>query len=96
LSRAKQQQSRANGGRGEGFVGGGDERRRSGGAQVPGRTLPLELQLRAAVHPSDRQGQRPQLLIAGQQAGAGDDGAEAGGQGRRGVEDRHVPQLLGT
>jgi hypothetical protein len=74
-------------------VDGGDERRRSRGAQGPGRPLPLEL--RAAVHPPHRQGQRAQLLVAGQEIGAGR-GEETGRQGRGGVEDRHVPQLLGA
>jgi hypothetical protein len=73
---------------------GGDDRGRGGGPQTPVRSLPNEL--RDAVHPTDRQGQRPQLLVAGQQAGASDVGAEAGGQGRGGgVENGHVPQLLG-
>ena len=78
---------------------GGDERGRGGGAQGPGGPMPLEL--RAAVRPPDRQGQRAQQpRRAGQEAGpaGGDDGGdETGGQGRGGGdEDRHVPQLLGT
>jgi hypothetical protein len=60
--------------------------------QGPGRSLPLEL--RAAVDPPERQGQRAQLLVADQEAGTGG-GDEAGRQGRGWVEDRHVPQLLG-
>jgi hypothetical protein len=39
-------------------------------------------------------GQRAQLLVADREAGTGG-GDKAGGQGRGGVEDRHVPQLLG-
>jgi len=95
-SEAKQanlQERGGHGGRSEGVVDGGDERGRRGGAQGPGGALPLEL--RAAVHPPGRQGQRSQLR-AGQEAGAGAGGEEAGGQGRGGgVEDGHVPQLLG-
>jgi hypothetical protein len=88
------EEEEGNGRSSEGFMDGGNERRGGGGPQGPGRTLPLEL--RASVHPPDDQGQRPQLLIAGQEAGAGDNREEAGGQGRGGVEERHVPQLLGT
>jgi hypothetical protein len=72
---------------------GGHERGRSGSPQRPGRTLPLEL--RAAIHPPDRQGQRSELLVAGQEVGAVG-GDEDGRQGRGGVEDGHVPQLLGA
>jgi hypothetical protein len=72
---------------------GGDERGRSGGAQRPGWALSLEL--RPAIHPPDRQGQRSELLVAGQEVGAVG-GDEDGRQGRGGVEDGHVPQLLGT
>jgi hypothetical protein len=79
-------------------VDGGHERGRRGGAQGPGWPLPLEL--RAAVRPPHRQGQRPQQprRAAGQGAGPGGGVEEAAGQGRRGGgdEDRHVPQLLGT
>jgi hypothetical protein len=79
-------------------VDGGHERGRRGGAQGPGRPLPLEL--RAAVRPPHRQGQRAQRLrrAAGQGPGPGGGEGAAGGQGRRGggLEDRHVPQLLGT
>jgi hypothetical protein len=79
------------GGRGKGFMDGSDDRRRSGGSQGPGRPVPVEL--RAAVHPPNRQGQqRPRLLVAGQQGGAGRGDEARGG----GDEDRHVPQLLGT
>jgi hypothetical protein len=55
---------------GKGVMDGGDERGRSGGAQGPGRTVPLEL--RSAIHPPDRQGQRSERLVARQEPGAGD------------------------
>uniref|UniRef100_A0A8R7TNP8 Uncharacterized protein n=1 Tax=Triticum urartu TaxID=4572 RepID=A0A8R7TNP8_TRIUA len=85
----------------EGFVDGGDGRGRRGGAQGPGRALPLELC--PQVHPSDSQGkgQRPRRRrrLARQEAASdlcgGSDGEAASRQGRGGAEDGHVPQLLG-
>lgn len=82
---------------GEGVVDGGDERGRGGGPQGPVRPLPLEL--RAAVDPPGRQGQRARRPLAGQESACscrGGRGEEEGGQGRRGDEDGHVPQLLGS
>ncbi|KAB8097125.1 hypothetical protein EE612_025782, partial [Oryza sativa] len=90
----QERRDRSNGGCSEGVLDGGDERGRSGGAQGPGRTLPLEL--RAAVHPQGGQGQRRRRL-AGQEAAClrgGGSGEEESGEGRGGVEDGHVHQLL--
>ncbi|XBI59710.1 hypothetical protein VPH35_040730 [Triticum aestivum] len=79
---------------------GGDERGRRGGAQGPGRALPLEL--RAQVHPQDRQGQSkcPRWRLTEHEAASGvccsGGGEAASGEGRGGAEDRHVPRLLGS
>jgi hypothetical protein len=72
----------------QGIVDGGDERGRGGGAQGPGRTLPLKLHAEVSqVHPPGRQGQgqRPQRRLAGQEAasrlGAGVGRAAASAEG---------------